>query len=83
MNFGLVYGICIALITQRNDVDLIIDLKTVDGNGMTWFYNHFKVAGSNDKYRLTIGKGIGPAYGYDAMAHLNNSQFSTQDSDND
>ena len=70
-------------LTRRDDVDLIIDLKTVDGNGMTWFYDHFKVAGSNDKYRLTIGNGIGPAYGYDAMIHLNNSQFSTKDSDND
>ena len=70
-------------LTQRDDVDLIIDLKTVDGNGMVWFYDHFKVAGSNEKYRLTIGKGVGPAYGYDAMAHLNNSQFTTKDSDND
>ena len=77
---GLRYMHCL---TQRDDMDLIIDLKTVDGNGMTWFYDCFKVAGSNDKYRLTIGNGIGPAYGYDAMAHLNNSQFSTQDSDND
>ena len=50
---------------------------------MTWIYNHFKVAGSDDNYRIDIGESIGPSDGYDAMAYLNGSQFSTRDSDHD
>lgn len=70
-------------LTRRDDVDLIIDLRDNNGNGMAWFYDHFEVAGSNENYRLTIGKGVGPPNGYDAMAHLNHSQFTTRNSDND
>ena len=39
-------------LTTRDDVDLIIDLRENNGNGMTWIYHLFKVNGSNDKYRL-------------------------------
>ena len=39
------------------------------------------VAGPEDKYRLTIGGGVGQ--GGDAMAYSNGMQFSTYDSDND
>ena len=28
-------------------VELIIDLRKADGNGMTWIYHTFKVDGSN------------------------------------
>lgn len=70
-------------LTQRDDVDLMIDLRFSDGNGMTWIYELFEVAGSNDHYRLHIGNGRGPEGGYDAMAPLNGSQFSTRDSDHD
>ena len=70
-------------LTLRDNVDLMIDLRHTDGNGMTWIYNHFKVAGSDDHYRINIGEGIGPSDGYDAMAALNGSQFTTRDSDHD
>ena len=70
-------------LTMRDNVDLMIDLRQDDGNGMTWIYSHFKVAGSDDHYRLDIAGGIGPSDGYDVMAHLNGSQFTTRDSDHD
>ena len=70
-------------LTLRDNVDLMIDLRNADGNGMTWIYNHFKVAGSNDKYRISIAGGVGPSDGYDAMVHINGSQFTTRDSDQD
>ena len=70
-------------LTTREDVDLMIDLRDNNGNGMTWLYHDFKVNGSNDKYRLQIGDGEGPPGGYDAMAYHNGMQFSTHDSDND
>ena len=38
-----------------------------------WIYNHFKVAGSDDHYRIDIGGGIGQPDNHDAMAHLNGS----------
>ena len=70
-------------LTTRYDVDLMIDLRDNNGNGMTWTYSTFKVSGSNDKYRLQIGGGVGPPGGYDAMAYHNGKQFSTYNSDND
>ena len=70
-------------LTTREEVDLMIDLRDNNGNGMTWIYHDFKVNGSNDKYRLQIGQGEGPPGGYDAMANHNGKQFSTLDSDND
>ena len=70
-------------LTIREDVDLMIDLRDNNGNGMTWIYHDFKVNGSNDKYRLQIGDGEGPPGSYDAMTYHNGMQFSTHDSDND
>ena len=51
-----------------------------NGGGWTVILRREYTTGSNEKYRLTIGKGVGPAYGYDAMAHLNNSQLTIKDS---
>ena len=73
----------IRCLTTRDDVDLIIDLRKADGNGMTWIYHTFKVAGSNVKYRLHIGEAEGPPNGHDAMAYHNGMSFSTYDNDND
>ena len=70
-------------LTTRNDVDLMIDLRENNGNGMTWIYHKFKVNGSDDKYRLEIGEAEGPPGGYDGMAFHNGKQFSTYNSDND
>ena len=70
-------------LTTRDDVDLMIDLRDNNGNGMTWTYSTFEVSGSNDKYRLQIGGAEGPPGGFDAMAYHNGKQFSTHNSDND
>ena len=70
-------------LTTNNDVELRIDMKTkgVDFK-FHWTYQTFRVAGASDKYRLTIGGGVGSA-GTDAMAYHDNQQFSTTDRDND
>ena len=70
-------------LTIRDDVDLMIDLRDNNGNGMTWTYSTFKVSGSNDKYRLQIAGAEGPPGGFDAMAYHNGKRFSTYNSDND
>lgn len=70
-------------LTTRDEVDLMIDLRHNNGNGMTWIYHNFKVNGSDDKYRLQIGQAEGPPGGFDAMAYHNGKQFSTLNSDND
>ena len=70
-------------LTTRDDVDLMIDLRENNGNGMTWIYHQFKIKGSNDKYRLEIGQSEGPPGAYDAMAVHNGKQFTATDSDND
>ena len=70
-------------LTTRDDVDLMIDLREADGNGMTWIYRKFKVDGSNEKYRLHIGEAEGPPNGHDAMAQHDGMLFTTKDNDND
>ena len=70
-------------LTTRGEVDLMIDLRQADGNGMTWIYRNFKVNGSNDKYRLQVGESEGPPGANDAMFYHNGQQFTTRDSDND
>ena len=69
-------------LTTRDDVELRIDMVMEDdGSELTWTYQTFTVAGANDKYRLTIGGGVGT--GNDAMNYHNGQQFSTYDNDND
>ena len=52
-----------------------------DGSELTWTYQTFRVAGTDDKYRLNIGGGVGT--GFDAMSCHNGQQFSCYDNDND
>ena len=69
-------------LTTRDDVELRIDMVMEDdGSELTWTYQTFTVAGADDKYRLTIGGGVGT--GEDAMNYHNGQQFSTYDNDND
>ena len=68
-------------LTTREEMELRIDLRKANGEGVTWVYQKFRVAGSDDNYRLHIGEGEGP--GFDSMAYHNNQQFSTPDEDND
>ena len=69
-------------LTKENDVELRIDMTTNANFRFHWTYQTFRVAGASDKYRLTIGGGVGST-GTDAMAVHNNQQFSTFDNDND
>ena len=71
-------------LTTRDDVELRIDNNMVredDGTEFSWTYQTFRVAGADDNYTLTIGKGR--RTGVDAMAYSNNQQFTTYDRDND
>ena len=70
-------------LTNRDDVDLMIDLRQAGGSGMTWIYHKFSIDGSNDNYRLHIGEAEGPPNGHDAMAYHDGMLFSTFDNDND
>ena len=69
-------------LTNRDDVELRIDMTRTDGVEMTWVYPTFRVTGSDDKYRLEIGEGEGPGT-RDAMAYHNGKPFTTSDHDND
>ena len=65
-------------LTTRDDVELRIDMVMEDdGSELTWTYQTFTVAGPEDKYRLTIGGGVGT--GTDAMDYHDGQQFSTYD----
>ena len=57
-------------IATRDDVDLMIDLRQADGNGMTWIYHTFKAGGSSQKYGLHIGEAEGPPIMGCHLAHM-------------
>ena len=67
-------------LTLHDNIDTMIDLMN---NGMTWIYDHLKLSGSDDHYHIDVGRGSELTDGYDAMAHINCSQFTTQNSDHD
>ena len=69
-------------LTNRDDVELRIDMTRTDGIEMAWVYQTFRVAGSDDKYSLEIGEGEGPGT-LDGMAYHNGRPFTTHDHDND
>ena len=70
-------------LTSRDDVELRIDMVLEDDDSeLSWTYQTFRVASASDKYRLTIGGGVG-TYGTNAMEYHNGQVFSTYDNDND
>ena len=76
------YGLSkIHCLTQRNDVELRIELNNDDDTGKNLTYDTFKIAGPEDNYRLTIVSSAGP--GFDPMAQSNGQVFSAYDRDND
>ena len=85
LNTEFWYGLKnINCITQRDDVELMLELKQNDGSGITWTYQTFRVDGPETNYVLHIGgaeriKGIGN----DSMADHNGYPFTTIDRDND
>ena len=47
-------------LTTRKDMELRIDLRKANGEGITWVYKTFRVNESDDNYRILIGEGEGP-----------------------
>ena len=70
-------------LTSRDAMQLRIELKRSNGSGYTWAYQHFRVDGPENDYRLHIGRGVGPSGAHDAMRGHNGKPFSTFDNDND
>ena len=71
-------------LTQRDDMELMIELKQNDGSGETWTYQTFIVDGPETNYVLQIGGGVKiEGTGGDKMAYHNGYPFSTIDRDND
>ena len=84
LNTEFWYGLRnIHCLTNRQQVDLQIDIEHTNGSEHTYTYEHFVVDGPEDKYTLHIGQLQQPAPGLDSMAYNNRRPFSTYDEDND
>ena len=70
-------------LTDRESVELRLDLEDGEGNKVTRTYQEFRVEGPENKYRLHVRRGDTPAGSTDLMAYHNNMYFSTKDRDND
>ena len=81
LNTEFWYGLRnIHCLTARDTVQLQVQLN---GTGITWTYEHFRVYGAENDYRLHIGKAEGPSGGHDSLRYHNGKPFSTFDNDND
>ena len=84
LNTEFWYGLRnIHCLTEREEVELQIELRQDDGTGQVWTYGYFEVDGPETNYTLHIGQAQGPSDGYNSMAYHNGAQFSTMDRDND
>ena len=84
LNTEFWYGLRnIHCLTEREEVELQIELRQYDGTGQVWTYGYFKVDGPETNYTLHIGQAQGPSDGRDSMASHNGMQFTTIDRDND
>ena len=70
-------------LTNREEVELQVEVRQNDGTGGIWTYGYLKIDGPETNYTLHIGQAQGPSGGYDAMAYHNGTQFTTTDWDND
>ena len=70
-------------LTEREEVELQIEVRLDNGTGQVWTYGYFEVDGPETNYTLHIGQAQGPSDGYNSMAEHNGMQFSTTDRDND
>ena len=50
-------------LTEREEVELLIELRRDDGTGQLWTYGYFKVDGPETNYTLRIGQAQGPSNG--------------------
>ena len=85
LNTEFWYGLKnIHCLTQRDDMELMIELKQNDGSGKTWTYQTFRVDAPDTNYVLYIG-GAEEIEGstVDYMAYHNGLPFTTFDNDND
>ena len=83
LNTEFWYGLRnIHCLTEREEVELQIEVRKDDGTGQVWTYGYFQVDGPETNYTLHIGQAQGSS-GYDGMAYHNRMQFSTSDRDND
>ena len=84
LNTEFWYGLRnIHCLTEREEVELQIELRQDDGTGEVWTYGYFEVDGPETNYTLHIGQAKGSSSGHDSMAFHNGMQFSTNDRDND
>lgn len=68
-------------LTSEKNYNLRVDLKSEQGLIAYANYNWFRISGSSDKFRLSIGGYSGTAG--DSLAYHNNMRFSTHDADHD
>ena len=84
LNTEFWYGLRnIHCLTEREEVELQIEVRLDNGTGQVWTYGYFKVDGPETNYTLHIGQAQGPSNGRDSMAYHNGVQFTTTDRDND
>ena len=84
MNTEFWYGLCnIHRLISRQQADLHIEIKYVNGTEDTYINQQLKVEGPEDKSTLHIDRLQQPSPGRDNMAHHNGQPFSTYDKDND
>ena len=80
LNTEFWYGLRnIHCLTEREEVELQVEVRKDDGTGQVWTYSYFEVDGPETNYTLQAQG----SSGYDSMAYHNGMQFSTTDRDND
>merc|ERR1740131_65490 len=68
------------IITQSEDVQMLISLEDVEGNKIEASYTNFKISDWHDNYRMTF---YAAESKYDSLTYSKGQQFSTRDRDND
>jgi hypothetical protein len=84
LNTEFWYGLRnIHCLTEREEVELQVEVRKDDGTGELWTYSYFEIDGPETNYTLHIGQAQGSSGGHNSMAYHNGMQFSTTDRDND
>ena len=84
LNTEFWYGLRnIHCLTEREEVELQIEVRQDNGTGQVWTYGYFEVDDPETNYTLHIGQAQGPSDGQNGMFGHNGMQFSTTDRDND
>jgi len=68
------------IITQSEDVQMLISLQEFDNDKIEASYTNFKISDSSDKYRMTF---TAAETKYDSLSYSKGGQFTTRDDDND